>query len=61
MFGSNTIAGKYVLVWSKEPLGSSLLKEVEFKSIGKTFFIVGKLVSDGSDDPRIGLTYTHLN
>jgi hypothetical protein len=57
MFGSGTIAGKYLLVWSKEPLGSSLLKDVDFKSIGKTSFIVGKLVNDGSNDPRIGLTY----
>jgi hypothetical protein len=57
MFGSNAIAGKYLLVWSKEPLGSSLLKDVSFKSIGKTSFVVGTLVNDGSKDTRIGLTY----
>jgi hypothetical protein len=30
---------------------------VSFKSVGATSFVVGKLVNDGSNDPRIGLTY----
>ena len=57
MFGSSKFQGRYVLVWSKPPVQGGLLVDAQLKSVGGSTFVVGRMAKDGSDDPRLGLTY----